>query len=120
MAPPHLIIYVYIYISYGSRWCGCLKVTWESYPTVRVGDVSNMNINNNLPLHSNNRCMMWVCDGIKPSVGIKFDPLVFLWLWSDTLYVSVLCSYQIILDVFEGKINTLKMMIIRCDGAHLF
>ena len=114
---------MYIYIFHmGLGGVDVLRLRGKVIPTVRVGGVSNMIILITIyHIHSNNRCMMWVCDGIKPyTVGIKFDPVVFLWLWSDTLYVSVLCSYQIILDVFEGKINTLKMMIIRCDGAHLF
>ena len=39
---------------------------------------------------------MWVCDGIKLSVGRTFDPVVFLWLWIDTLYSSMFTSMQLV------------------------
>ena len=39
---------------------------------------------------------MWVCDGIKLSVGRTFDPVVFLWLWTDTLYSSMFTSMQLV------------------------
>ena len=47
---------------------------------------------------------MWLCDGIKLVVGRKFDPVVFLWLWSDTL--TVLFRINTIGQIYEGKINT--------------
>ena len=39
---------------------------------------------------------MWVCDGVKLSIGIKFDPVVFLCLLIDTLYGSILFSIQLV------------------------
>ena len=39
---------------------------------------------------------MWVCDGIKLSVGRTFDPVVFLWLWIDTLYSSMFTLMQLV------------------------
>ena len=36
------------------------------------------------------RCMYeGICDGIKLSIGSTFDPVVFKWLWSDSLYDSI-------------------------------
>jgi len=97
MAPPHLI-YIYIF-HMGLGGVDVLRLRGKVIPTVRVGGVSNMIILITIyHIHSNNRCMMWVCDGIKPyTVGINFDPVVFLWLWSDTLcFCSMFVSNYII------------------------
>ena len=39
---------------------------------------------------------MWVCYGIKLSIGIKFVSVVFQWLCSDSLYGSIFVSIQLV------------------------
>jgi len=56
---------------------------------------------------------MWVCDGIKLSVGRTFDPVVFLWLWIDTLYSSMFTSMQLVgymKVIYPSNINILKLL----------
>ena len=45
--------------------------------------------------YQQDECMR-VCDGIKLSVSRTFDPVVFLWLWTDTLYSSMFTSMQLV------------------------
>ena len=49
-------------------------------------DDSEHEFTNNL--HSNNTVHVYegICDGIKLSIGSTFDPVVFKWLWSNSLY----------------------------------
>ena len=56
---------------------------------------------------------MWVCDGIKLSVGRTFDPVAFLWLWIDTLYSSMFTSMHLVgymKVIYPSNINILKLL----------
>ena len=60
---------------------------------------------------------MWVCDGIKLSVGMIFNLIVFIWLLSATLFGPIFVSMQLVRYMKVPKIYVYITILVFNDSA---